>query len=86
MMTERRWNPIRLPVIHWPMNHRGQQIEQAFDEFLTSPWLSRSRDWQPKLDVTETDDAFETDADLPGVEVNEHAESCVASYGKSPAC
>lgn len=70
-MTERRWDPIRLPFSHWPLSQLDEQIERAFDELLTAPWLSGPRGWQPQLDITETEDAFVIDADLPGVGLNE---------------
>lgn len=65
-MTERSWNPIELPL-----SQLDEQIERAFDELLTAPWLSRSRDWLPQLDVTETPHEFIIDADLPGVGLDE---------------
>lgn len=70
-MTERSWAPIRLPFSRWPLSQLDEQIERAFDEFLTAPWMSEPRDWQPQLDITETEDAFVIDADLPGVGLDE---------------
>lgn len=65
-MSERRWDPIQLPP-----SQLDEQIERAFEELLTAPWLSESRDWLPQLDVTETPREFIMDADLPGVGLDE---------------
>lgn len=65
-MSERRWDPIQLPP-----NQLDEQIERAFDELLTAPWLPEPRDWLPQLDVTETPHEFIIDADLPGVGLDE---------------
>lgn len=70
-MTEQRWDPIRLPFSQWPLSQLDEQIERAFDELLTAPWLSDPRGWLPQLDITETKDAFVIDADVPGVGLDE---------------
>lgn len=45
------------------------QIEQVFEELIHEPW---GRDfgatvWQPAIDVSETDEAYLIEADIPGV-------------------
>lgn len=70
-MTEQRWDAIWLPFSQWPLSQLDEQIERAFDELLTAPWLSEPRGWLPQLDITDTEDAFVIDADLPGVGLNE---------------
>ncbi|MHC4877943.1 MAG: Hsp20/alpha crystallin family protein [Planctomycetota bacterium] len=69
-MSQPRWNPIRLPISPFPSGQLDQQIERAFDELLTVPWLSEAASWMPQLDVFETPDEFVVEADLPGVPVD----------------
>ena len=69
-MSQPRWNPIRLPITPFPPSQLDQQIERAFDELLTTPWLSEAASWMPQLDVFETDNEFVVEADLPGVPVD----------------
>ena len=69
-MSQPRWNPIRLPITPFPPSQLDQQIERAFDELLTTPWLSEAASWMPQLDVFETADEFVVEADLPGVPVD----------------
>ena len=66
-MTARRWNPIRLTSGLHPLGRLDEQIDQAFDALLTSPWLSETAGWMPQVDIYEAPDAFLIEADLPGV-------------------
>lgn len=70
-MTNRRWNPITIPLSHLPLRRLDEQIERAFEELLTTPWLAEPRGWMPQLDVFETPDDFLIEADLPGVALGE---------------
>ncbi len=70
-MAEEHWNPIRLPLSQWPLSRLDEQIERAFDELLTTPWLSSSEGWLPQVDITETPEAFLIEVDLPGVGLDE---------------
>ncbi len=64
-MTSPRWNPIRLRPSQ--LLRLDEQIDQAFDALLSTPWLSESAGWIPQVDVFEAADAFLIEADLPGV-------------------
>ncbi len=66
-MTTPRWSPIRLTSGLHPLGRLDEQIDQAFDALLTSPWLSEAAGWTPQVDVYETADAYLIEADLPGV-------------------
>lgn len=66
-MNAPRWNPIRLTPGTHPLRRLDEQIDQAFDALLTSPWLSETGSWMPQVDVYEVSDAFLIEADLPGV-------------------
>jgi len=70
-MSNRRWNPIRFPLSQLPPGRLDEQIERAFDELLTMPWLAEPRGWMPQLDVFESADDFIIEADLPGVTFDE---------------
>lgn len=56
------WRPFRL-------GNLDEQIDRAFDELIHGKWgLSPpSGEWQPEIDVYETDDAYLVEADVPGV-------------------
>jgi HSP20 family protein len=49
----------------------SQEVDRLFDELIYRPWGSRAAretaDWDPQLDLYETDTAFVLEADLPGV-------------------
>jgi len=58
----RRWDPLReLDDFH----DRMSQIMSSV--FGVTPWASESRMWTPLADVSETDDAYLVEVDLPGV-------------------
>jgi len=59
---------ISLPV------RLSQEVDRLFDELIYRPWRSTrtaEEEWQPQLDLYETDSAFILEADLPGVKENE---------------
>lgn len=62
MMTD-PFSPIRLSM------DLDREIEAAFSQLIHQPWGRGStlRNWQPAVDVFETDDAYLIEADLPGV-------------------
>lgn len=47
------------------------EVDRLFDELIHRPWGSRLRpnlaEWNPELDLYETEDAFILEVDLPGV-------------------
>lgn len=45
------------------------QIDAMFDELIHEPWgrLAGAVEWQPEIDLYETEDAYILEADLPGV-------------------
>src|SRR5262245_49072560 len=49
----------------------SQEVDRLFDEIIYRPWGSRLRpkpeEWNPELDLYETEDAFIVEVDLPGV-------------------
>lgn len=56
-MTLIRWNPFRT-LASLPL-----EVERFFEDF----GLSNDTVWVPSVDVTETDDAYELKAELPGL-------------------
>lgn len=56
-MTLIRWNPFRT-LASLPL-----EVERFFEDF----GLSSDTVWVPSVDVTETDDAYELKAELPGL-------------------
>ena len=49
----------------------SQEVDRLFDELIYRPWgcsHTGEAEWQPQLDLYETDTAFILEADLPGVE------------------
>ena len=58
----------------------SQEVDRLFDELIYRPWGSPLRlkpeEWNPELDLYETEDAFIVEVDLPGVkekDVSVHA-------------
>lgn len=52
----------------------SQEVDRLFDELIYRPWgLNRTggEEWNPQLDLYETDTAFILEADLPGVKEKE---------------
>jgi HSP20 family protein len=49
----------------------SQEVDRLFEELIHRPWRSPLRlkadDWNPELDLYETEDAFILEVDLPGV-------------------
>ena len=49
----------------------SQEVDRLFDELIHRPWGSPLRpkpeEWNPELDLYETEDAFILEVDLPGV-------------------
>ena len=59
----------------------SQEVDRLFDELIYRPWGSPLRlkpeEWNPELDLYETEDAFIVEVDLPGVketDVSVHVE------------
>ena len=50
----------------------SQEVDRLFDELIYRPWGSPLRpkpeEWNPELDLYETEDAFIVEVDLPGVD------------------
>ena len=50
----------------------SQEVDRLFEELIYRPWGSRLRpkpeEWNPELDLYETEDAFIVEVDLPGVD------------------
>ena len=53
----------------------SREVDRLFDELIYRPWGSplhpKSEEWNPELDLYETDDAFVLEVDLPGVKEKE---------------
>ena len=53
----------------------SQEVDCLFDELIYQPWGSplrlKSEEWNPELDLYETDDVFILEVDLPGVKEKE---------------
>jgi HSP20 family protein len=48
----------------------SQEVDRLFDELIYRPWgftRTAEAEWQPQLDLYETETAFILEADLPGV-------------------
>jgi HSP20 family protein len=48
----------------------SQEVDRLFDELIYRPWgvnRAAEEEWNPQLDLYETDTAFILEADLPGV-------------------
>jgi len=49
----------------------SQEVDRLFDELIHRPWGSplrpKAEEWNPELDLYETEDAFILEVDLPGV-------------------
>lgn len=49
----------------------SQEVDRLFDELIYRPWGSplhpKVKEWNPELDLYETEDAFILEVDLPGV-------------------
>jgi HSP20 family protein len=48
----------------------SQEVDRLFDELIYRPWgvnRATEEEWNPQLDLYETDTAFILEADLPGV-------------------
>jgi HSP20 family protein len=59
MAKKGNWLPLQLP----------QEVDRLFDEIIHRPWGSNriAAEWNPQLDLYETEQAFILEADLPGV-------------------
>lgn len=53
------WTRVRLPAYH-------HEVESLFEELIHRTW--GRAEWQPLVDVIETDAAFIVELDLPGVD------------------
>ncbi len=62
-MTNDPFSPIRLSI------DLDREIEAAFSQLIHQPWgrCGTLPNWQPAVDVIETEDAYHIEADLPGV-------------------
>jgi len=60
-----KWNPGYMRTFH-------RNFDDLFDEFFGTPDV-RDRSWVPRVDVTEHEDRFEVEAEIPGMEKNEIA-------------
>lgn len=70
---------LRLPF----PTHFAQEVDRLFDEIIHRPWGSVrtvAEEWNPQLDLYETDTAFIVEADLPGV--HEHEVSVTVENGE----
>ncbi len=61
-----------MPMVRWraPLAQLGQmeqRMQRLFDEPFRLPLLTEEMGWSPSVDVTETDNAIEITAELPGV-------------------
>jgi HSP20 family protein len=49
----------------------SKEVDRLFDELIYRPWGSslraKTEEWNPELDLYETEDAFIVEVDLPGV-------------------
>ncbi|MBI3797022.1 MAG: Hsp20/alpha crystallin family protein [Deltaproteobacteria bacterium] len=56
-----------------PFSHLSQEVDRLFEELIHRPWGARrtGADWNPQLDLYETEEAFILEADLPGVKKQE---------------
>ncbi len=61
-MPQRPWSPLRVVC-----RDLEQQVEELFSDLIDAPWKGELHEWRPQIDVYENDDAYEIDADLPGV-------------------
>jgi HSP20 family protein len=62
MAKNEPWLPLPLRL--------SQEVDRLFDELIHRPWGSRrtaTEEWNPQLDLYETEAAFILEADLPGV-------------------
>jgi HSP20 family protein len=52
------------------MTSLRQEMDRLFDRFVTPRWeeMEAVGEWSPKIDVTETKEAFVVKAEVPGVE------------------
>ena len=55
-------------LVSFPMR-LSREVERLFDEMIHRPWgfCRDVRGWSPSVDLSETQDAFVLEADLPGV-------------------
>ena len=62
MANKDSWLPL-------PVQRLSQEVDRLFDELIHRPWgFGRTSDeWNPQLDLYETDTAFILEADLPGI-------------------
>lgn len=62
-MPQDFFSPVRLSM------DLDREIENAFSRLIHQPWgrCTGLANWQPAVDVLETDDAYLIEADLPGV-------------------
>jgi len=55
--------------------HLSQEVDRLFDELIHRPWGAPLRpkadEWNPELDLYETEEAFIVEVDLPGVKEKE---------------
>ena len=57
-----------------PAMRLSQEVDRLFDELIYRPWgggRAGEDEWQPQLDLYETETAFILEADLPGVKEQE---------------
>ncbi|MBM4257568.1 MAG: Hsp20/alpha crystallin family protein [Deltaproteobacteria bacterium] len=63
MAKKETWLPLPFQL--------SQEVDRLFDELIHRPWGSRQRqppeEWNPELDLYETEEAFILEVDLPGV-------------------
>jgi len=57
------------PWLPLPFRQLSQEVDRLFDELIHRPWGARQavEEWNPQLDLYETESAFILEADLPGV-------------------
>ncbi|MBI3301386.1 MAG: Hsp20/alpha crystallin family protein [Deltaproteobacteria bacterium] len=62
MAKRESWLPL-------PVQRLSQEVDRLFDELIHRPWgFNRTAaEWNPQLDLYETETAFILEADLPGV-------------------
>src|SRR5689334_7674393 len=74
-MSKERTLPMAKDKFWVPFPTRlSQEVDRLFDELIHRPWGSvrpTAEDWNPQVDLYETDTAFILEADLPGVREQE---------------
>ncbi len=70
-----RWNPTR-DLSSWPSEVSGFQREmnKLFDSFFRGNWQDQETSlsvWTPAVDITEQEDAYRVNVELPGVDKND---------------